>query len=234
VANDETLIKNQIEYYRARAHEYDEWVYRLGRYDRGKEQRRQWLAEMNLVRDKIKSSQPDGKILELACGTGLWTQYLAPYAEKLIAIDTSSEAIEINRQKVANSQVKYLNADLFSWQPSECFDYIFFGFWLSHVPLSHFDNFWNLVRSALTPNGRVFFVDSLLTQESTAKNHKPLDRSNKAWRKLNDGREFEIVKVFHKPLELKNKLMKRGWIGYVQATKHFFLYGCVCRERNLT
>lgn len=29
------LIREQIAYYDARANEYDEWFYRIGRYDRG-------------------------------------------------------------------------------------------------------------------------------------------------------------------------------------------------------
>ena len=34
---NEAIIQQQIAYYRARAGEYDEWFYRIGRYDRGAE-----------------------------------------------------------------------------------------------------------------------------------------------------------------------------------------------------
>jgi demethylmenaquinone methyltransferase/2-methoxy-6-polyprenyl-1,4-benzoquinol methylase len=37
---DESTLKEQIEYYRARAAEYDEWHLRTGRYDRGEDHRR--------------------------------------------------------------------------------------------------------------------------------------------------------------------------------------------------
>jgi hypothetical protein len=85
------------------------------------------------------------------------------------------------------------------------------------------------VRIALKPGGRAFFVDSLLTQESTAIDHQMIDRSSQVVRKLNDGRTFRIVKVFYEPRELHDALATRGWEGYVRAAGEFFLYGCVAR-----
>ena len=226
---EDSLIKQQTEYYRARAAEYDEWFLRIGRYDRGEEHSRQWFAEVEVVRKALESSKPGGKILELACGTGLWTKHLVSNATKLTAVDVSPEAIEMNRQRVADDRVSYIETDLFSWRPGERFDYVFFGFWLSHVPASRFDDFWAMVRDALNPEGTVFFLDSLLTQDSTATDHASIDRSGCAKRKLNDGREFEIVKVFYEPTELMRRLVKHGWTGYVQGTEQFFLYGCISR-----
>jgi 8-hydroxy-5-deazaflavin:NADPH oxidoreductase len=49
----------------------------------------------------------------------------------------------------------------FNWTPTQEFDMVFFGFWLSHVPMAQFADFWQMVKVALKPNGRVFFVDSL-------------------------------------------------------------------------
>ncbi|MFH1372564.1 MAG: class I SAM-dependent methyltransferase [bacterium] len=232
MTDEESLIQQQIEYYRARSSEYDEWFLRMGRYDWGDEHRKQWFSEVAGVHKALESSKPGGNILELACGTGLWTKHLASHAGKLVAVDASREAIEINRQRVADDRVTYIEADLFSWQPAERFDYLFFGFWLSHVPLLRFDEFWNNVADALTPEGKVFFVDSLFTPESTARDHASIDQSGRARRKLNDGREYEIVKVFHEPSELERKLVERSWDGYVRATGKFFLYGCVGRRKS--
>ena len=43
------LLRQQIEYYRERASEYDEWFLRQGRYDRGPERNAQWFAEIGEV-----------------------------------------------------------------------------------------------------------------------------------------------------------------------------------------
>ena len=80
--DEESLIQQQIEYYRARSSEYDEWFLRTGRYDRGDEHRKQWFAEVTGVHKALESSNPAGNILELACGTGLWTKHLVPHAGK--------------------------------------------------------------------------------------------------------------------------------------------------------
>jgi len=223
------LIKEQIEYYRARAFEYDEWVFRRGRYDRGEQFRKQWLSELETVHKALELSQPGGWILELACGTGIWTERLVKRSKKLIAVDVSPEMLEINRRRVKDNRVTYIEADLFLWQPTEIFDYIFFGFWLSHVPEIYFENFWQKINRALKPNGKVFFIDSRFTQDSTARDHAPLEDSGRAVRKLNDGREFNIVKLFYEPNKLKGKLDGLGWNGEINVTKQFFIYGCVGR-----
>ncbi len=224
---DQSLVDEQIAYYRARASEYDQWFLRQGRYDRGEEHRRSWFRQVAHVEAALAAQKPHGDILELACGTGLWTQRLAPSAASLTALDASPEAVAINRARVRSPRVEYVVTDLFAWRPEKTYDFVFFGFWLSHVPPERFDAFWGQVRAALKPAGRAFFVDSLLNQETTATDHTRLDRSGQVARRLNDGREFRIVKVFYEPPRLEERLSALGWRGSVQSTDDFFLYGCV-------
>ena len=226
--DDARLLKDQIEYYRARASEYDEWFFRQGRYDRGPRHRAQWLAELAVVEGALRDELPAGSVLELACGTGLWTRHLAERHSRVVAVDASPEVIAINRERLKSDRVTYVVGDLFSWVPPRGqFDAVFFGFWLSHVPVAQFDALWMTVRAALKPEGRAFFVDSLLEPESTARDHGPLDESGVVRRRLNDGREFNVVKVFYEPEELQRRLAERGWTGWVRSTGRFFLYGSV-------
>ena len=44
-------------------------------------------------------------------------------------------------------------------------------------------------------------------------------------RKLNDGREFRVVKVFYAPEALQERLARSGWHAVVEQTPNFFLYG---------
>jgi demethylmenaquinone methyltransferase/2-methoxy-6-polyprenyl-1,4-benzoquinol methylase len=224
------VLQEQVQYYRERASEYDEWWFRQGRYDRGPDHRQQWFSEVSDVETALRAAEPSGDILELACGTGLWTQHLVPFATRLTAIDASSEVIDLNQQRVRSASIDYIDyivADLFNWTPTQQFDFIFFGFWLSHVPTEQFEPFWEMVRQALKPNGRVFFVDSLLTQDSTARNHAALNRQGYSERKLNDGRTYRVVKIFHEPTQLQESLQNLGWAGYVHSTDNYFLHGIV-------
>ena len=221
-----SIIEEQIEYYRARAAEYDQWFLRQGRYDRGAELNERWFAEDREVLETLNGFKPDGTVLELACGTGIWTARLLPHAREIVAVDASAEVIGINRARQRSAPIRYVQADVFSWQPEAQFDTAFFGFWLSHVPPERFEAFWGLVRRALKPDGRFFFVDSRYEQTSTAKDHQLPDRAaTTLTRRLNDGRAFQIYKVFYEADALQARLAQLGWKAEVKQTENYFLYG---------
>ena len=224
---DNSILNEQVAYYRARASEYDQWHLREGRYDRGEEHKQQWLLELSVVHSALKREQPFGTCLELACGTGLWTNQLAAEADSLTAIDAVLETIEINRIKNDNKAIRFEVADIFQWQPTEAYDFVFFGFWLSHVPPNQFEGFWHMVRNALKPSGKAFFVDNLQTQDSTAKDHALIDDCGMVQRKLNDGTTFSIVKIFYDLEQLKTKLKGLGFEGQIFKTGQFFYHGCM-------
>ena len=221
------LIEQQKEYYRARAGEYDEWFLREGRYDRGAEHREQWFAEVDEVRRALDAFGPAGRVLELACGTGWWTEQLVRHAGELTVVDASAEVLALNQARLPDFSIRRVQADLFAWEPDGAYDVVFFSFWLSHVPPDRFEAFWAMVRRALAPGGRVFLVDSLRTVESTATNHQLPDEEAEVVveRKLNDGRRFHIYKVFHRPADLEQALAALGWTAKMHASGDFFLYG---------
>ncbi len=220
------ILQEQIAYYRARAAEYEDWFLRKGRYDHGSEWNAKWFKEVEEVQQSLDRFKPTGKILELACGTGWWTAYLAKYTDHLTAVDASPEMLAINRQRVQGSKVEYIQADVFNWKPKGRYDVVFFGFWLSHVPPEKFEIFWDIVRSCLNPKSRIFFVDSLRSETSGTTDHQIVKVGEAmSRRKLSDGREFCIVKVFYKPSVLTAKLKDLGWKVSVRTTTHYFLYG---------
>ena len=227
------ILDEQLAYYRARAGEYDEWFPRTGRYDRGPAHRAEWFAEVAAVEAGLREAGPRGEALELACGTGLWTRHLVSHAARVTAIDGSPEVIALNRERLGSDRVDYVVADIFAWHPERLFDFVLFAFWMSHVPPSRFEAFWTLIRRALLPGGRVFFVDSLAEQGATARDQAPLDDSGVARRRLNDGREFDIVKVSYEPASLERRLRTLGWAGWIRASGRHFLYGTVAPMRDL-
>ena len=220
------LLDEQIAYYQARAQEYDEWFFRQGRYDRGQELNRQWFSEVEQVRQALEAFKPTGQVLEIACGTGLWTEQLIRHAEQITAVDAVAEVLAINQARIQSPKVKYLQENIFEWQPQTKFDVVFFGFWLSHVPQEHFTSFWNLMDTALQPDGRIFFVDSRYDVTSTAKDHHLSGAAaTTVTRRLNDGREFQIVKIFYEADKLTTKLDGLGWCFELKETDTYFIYG---------
>jgi 2-polyprenyl-3-methyl-5-hydroxy-6-metoxy-1,4-benzoquinol methylase len=220
------VLDEMMAYYRERAHEYDEWFYRRGRYDRGAQSNALWFAEADELFNALAQFQMQGELLELAPGTGIWTERLLRTASAVTAVDASSEMMAINRARVNSERVEYVRANLFDWQPSRTYDGIFFGFWLSHVPLELLDSFLDMLAAALRPGGKIFFVDGRREPTSTAANHQlPGEGEQLMTRKLNDGRAFEIVKNFYDPAALAGRFAQHGLEVMVQETATFFLYG---------
>ncbi len=220
------ILSEQIAYYQARAGEYDQWFLRQGRYDRGSDLNERWFAETGALGRALDSFRPQGDVLELACGTGIWTVELLKYAGHITAVDAAGEVLEINRRRTQSPLVDYLQADLFNWQPDKKYDVVFFSFWLSHVTPDRFEAFWEIVDRALKPGGRVFFMDSQYDSTSTAKDHRLNEKeAASVLRRLNDGREYRIVKVFYDAEDLSKRLREAGWDCTLETTGSYFFYG---------
>ena len=219
------ILQSQIEYYNARAAEYDEWFDRVGRYDHGEELNAKWWREVEAVRSALHALPHAAHILEIAPGTGIWTQQLLQRGDHITAVDGSAEMIAINRAKVQSEQVTYIQADLFDWEPDKQYDMIFMGFWLSHVPSDRLHSFLQKIATALKPNGTVFMVDSQPDTYLTAKDHVIPDSGEILTRKLNDGQSFQIVKVFYTPEGLREAFGAVGIDANVQVTpEKTFIY----------
>ena len=229
-SNDASLLADQIAYYRARAGEYDQWWFREGRFDRGPDLNAAWFDDVAIVEQALFAfldvARPQ-RVLELACGTGLFTRHLAPRVTHVTAIDASPEVIACNRARVNCANVDYVLADLFDWKPSgDRYDLVFMSFWLSHVPLARFDAFWSMVKEALQPGRDAYVIDSALDPTSGARDHATPDRAaGIATRKLNDGRQFQIVKLFHEPASLNRRLAALGFDATIARTPRYFIHG---------
>jgi demethylmenaquinone methyltransferase/2-methoxy-6-polyprenyl-1,4-benzoquinol methylase len=222
----ESTLEEMRAYYRARAAEYDEWCYRRGRFDHGPESNAEWFSEFGDGQKALQTLQVEGDVLELASGTGIWTEQILQSATSITAVDASEEMIAINRAKIASERVQYIQADLFSWQPERTYDAVCFCFWISHVPVERLDAFLCMVAKALRPGGKVFFVDTRRELSSTAIDHVlPEKQEQLMIRKLNDGRAFQIVKNFYDAAFLEERLAAAGLNVTVKVTPTYFIYG---------
>ena len=217
MADDELgqLLAEQIAYYRARAPEYLDGVLDL---PGGSE-----------IEAALDAFAPAGDVLELACGRGSWTTRLLQDATSVTAVDAAPEMLAIARKTVGDDdRLRFVLADLFSWRPDRRYDVVFFGFWLSHVPLERFDAFWALVDDCLAPGGRVFFADDAYR---TADELVEGAASSTIGRRLSDGSTHRAVKVPHTPRALERRLAKLGWEIAVSSTAGPFYWGAGGRAK---
>jgi len=64
-------------------------------------------------------------------------------------VDASPEMLAIAAARADSERARFIQADLFAWEPDRRYDVVFFGFWLSHVPPAGFEPFWSLVADRL-------------------------------------------------------------------------------------
>jgi SAM-dependent methyltransferase len=195
----------------------------------------------------LEAFRPAGSVLELACGPGVWTGQLLRHASDVTAVDGSPEMLAVAAARLGaaplgagpldtaqlgaapldTGRLRLVQADLFGWVPDRRYDVVFFGFWLSHVPLERFASFWSLVADCLKDDGRVFFADDAYrTPDELVEG--PL--SSTIRRRLGDGTSYRIVKVPHHPAELERRLHRLGWNIKVTATAGPFYWGAGSRS----
>lgn len=194
---NDTNVREQIAYYRAQAPDY----------------RRVDLSSgaLAIARRKLLALGPLQRILELAPGTGDWTQELVRIGETVTAVDASPEMIEINRKRVADPRVTYQRADIFDWTPQQRYDLVFLAFWLSHVPSDVADAFLMKVSNAVRPQGHLFIIDQCNEYEDIRGFSLVKSEGIFEERMLSDGRTFRIMKIFYHPGLLAERMRQLGF-----------------------
>ncbi|MFI6287233.1 class I SAM-dependent methyltransferase [Streptomyces sp. NPDC051018] len=170
-----------------------------------------------------------GDVLELACGTGQWTRLISDRARSLTALDAAPEMLSVARERLHGTPTRFLEADVFGWEPDRRYDTVFFAFWLSHVPPVEMEAFWDLLRWALAPGGRVVFLDDAPAkaeiEEVVGEAQVPTVR-----RKLADGSHHLAVKVLRDSADLTSQLRDLEWEARIEPVDRFHIAG-VARPR---
>jgi len=216
---------DMLAYYAARAPEYDDWYLRRGRYSRGPIADMAWQADLDAATMWLDGLPMSGEIVELAAGTGWWSPLLAQKGE-LSLYDVNEEPLDRARDRLLAHGLRAHIHIRDAWEePDRQVGAVFAGFWLSHVQRERLPAFLALVRRWLKPGGLFAFIDSRPDPESGAKDGVPVV-NDVAIRRLADGREFRIPKVFYEPEELEAALRLAGFADADMATTNrFFLLG---------
>jgi demethylmenaquinone methyltransferase/2-methoxy-6-polyprenyl-1,4-benzoquinol methylase len=180
-------------YYARRAPYYD------AVYERPERQ-----ADLAWMRQRLEHQMADQRVLEVACGTGYWTQFAAPVSMSMVATDATPEPLALARLRPNCTRVEFVLADAY-FLPSNLgrFTAAFAGLWLSHVPIGRRPAFLNSVNALLEPGARVMLFDNSTVQcrdfpvvESDAEGNTFQQRV------LRDGSTHRVLKNFPDEAEL--------------------------------
>jgi demethylmenaquinone methyltransferase/2-methoxy-6-polyprenyl-1,4-benzoquinol methylase len=135
-------------------------------------------------------------VLEIACGTGYWTNAIAPTARSILATDINPSLIAQARNRCSGlPNVRFVVADAYVLDGiNGGFNAAFAHWWWSHIPKSRVGEFLSALHSRLSPDAFVLIADQLLYDRPDRR----LDSGGNLLetRALPDGRTFEIVKNF--------------------------------------
>jgi ubiquinone/menaquinone biosynthesis C-methylase UbiE len=205
-----------VEYYGARAPEY-ELIY-------AKPERQADLAQLHEIVPGYFASR---HLLEVACGTGYWTRRIAERAASIVATDLSPEVLALARQRQpAGSEVTFVRADAFALERvAGDFDAALAGFWLSHVSRPDIPRFLGGLHRRLVPGSVVMLIDNTYVAESSS----PVSRTDTAGnnyqrRQLLDGREYEVLKNFFTPNDLRSLIAASGGEGIAVHELTYYWY----------
>jgi len=186
-----------VAYYRDRAAEYEN-VYAKPHYLR--DLTRMTAISQDIFRDKT--------VLEIACGTGWWTERIARTARSVYATDINQSVLDIAAAKdYPGGNVAFRLEDVFGHYPDRTFDALFGGFIWSHILLKRLDEFLECALERVQPGGTLVFSDSLFVPDNSTAISQT-DPSGNTWqtRRLEDGSEHLVLKNFPTPDFLREKL----------------------------
>jgi demethylmenaquinone methyltransferase/2-methoxy-6-polyprenyl-1,4-benzoquinol methylase len=192
------LDSDLIDYYRRRAAEY-EAIY-------AKPERQPDLAKL---RDLIPARVAGARVLEVACGTGYWTEQMARSAAGIVATDMAEETLRIAAAKaLPPERVRFEIADAFALGAGlGIFDAAFAGFWWSHVPRSRIGEFLASLHARLSRGARVVLLDNRYVEgSSTPVSGFDAEGNTFQMRRLADGSAVRVMKNFPSAADLRDAL----------------------------
>ncbi len=208
-----SLVDHVAEYYSARASEYDATV----RYSEPAAS-----APVASITARYQELLKGHDVLEVACGTGMWTGVVAPVARSIVATDREAALVALVRKKLEScGNLRCQVADAYTLAGVEgAFTAAFAQFWWSHMPKAQIRSFLVNLHSKLLPGALVLFLDDLPYRHSSTRRYDAAGDLLED-RPLRNGERFEIIKNFPTEWELRAVLAGiASDVSYVSEPAH--------------
>jgi demethylmenaquinone methyltransferase/2-methoxy-6-polyprenyl-1,4-benzoquinol methylase len=165
-------------------------------------------------------------VLEVACGTGWWTQFIAPVAARMTATDALAEPMAFARLRPGVERVSFVQADAYALPQSlGNFDAAFAGLWISHVPVGRRREFLAGVHARLVAGARVVLIDNTEAQcERLPIACRDAAGNTYQTRVLPDGTAHRVLKNFPAENELRAMVGGPGVHALYWRGVHFWAF----------
>lgn len=213
-----TVRTDMKAYYELRAQGYDEIYAIPERQD-----------ELDHLHTRLRALFRGRNILELACGTGYWTDDLATVAKSVMATDISTLMLDIAQTKNGRHEnLAFSRRDAFSPAGApytdEKFTACFAGFWWSHVGREKQDLVLAALKKTLAPQSMLVLIDNIYIENVSV----PIARTDKEKntyqiRHLPNGERYEVMKNFPTDSTLRKKLGSHLNDIRIERSTHYWM-----------
>ena len=182
--------------------------------------------ELEWLRHRVPEVLRGRTVLEVACGTGYWTQFIAREASRVYACDINDAVLEIAREKpIPPARASFFKADAITLEgaPGGC-DAAFAGFWWSHVKKADIAKFVTNLSSKLEPGAVVAVLDNNYAQgSSTPISRRDQEGNTYQMRRLANGEQYEVLKNFPTAEELTQAVQGVAREAHLENLKYYWL-----------
>ncbi|MFN8296939.1 MAG: methyltransferase domain-containing protein [Chitinophagales bacterium] len=213
------MNSNLTTYYNNRAKEYEKVYHNPDEQD-----------DLKTAADYFQHIFLDKTVLEIACGTGYWTEQIAKTATSVFATDINKSVVDIAIKMRSKKSIKFSVIDMYHLNTDKKYQGLFGGFIWSHILLQDIDRFLNTLKYFITNNGTFVFIDSnpvdgtIHDKDGITK----IDEHGNTYqtRRLEDGTSHLVLKNFPTKEFLLEKLSLIATdINYIQL-KYYWIVSC--------
>lgn len=182
----------------------------------------------------LKNLKPDSLVLDLGCGRGVWSVYLAKAGMRVAGVDYSKTAIESARMKAKSEGVedraRFYEKDIMelTFQESKYDAVMDFGF-LQHLTPDDWEKYAAIAHDALKENG-LYFLEAMSKDTTDFFGHNPkqsqesmLDFHGRSFYFFTDEEIHRIFGSLFNILELTHEF----------PSKNFSLISCLMRKKGI-
>ena len=183
-----------INYYAQRATEHD-LIYEIPERQ----------ADIIQLHELCRVKFADLDVLEVSCGTGYWTQFMASTAKSITACDINDAVLQIAKKREwKGAKVDFHQADSYDLPDfKQQFNAAFSGFWWSHIPRNKLSEYLAGFHKPLASGALVVFIDNRFIEGSSTPISR-IDENGDSFqiRKISSGSTYEVLKNFPTKEEL--------------------------------
>jgi SAM-dependent methyltransferase len=161
-------------------------------------------GDLRFLEEYIPQQFSKLSVLEIAAGTGYWTQFISKKSRSILATDATKEQLKELKKREFFCDVKTMVADAYSLESvAKKFEGAFAGLWLSHVPKQRRGDFISGLHHHLVSGATVLYIDNSAVQCR----HLPIAESDDFGntyqnRELDNGVSYSVLKNFPTQEEL--------------------------------